>query len=143
VINGDVIPFLETEEPSLDQFPLPVEHITSSSTSSFKLPVHILLSFMEKVPDFIYVLSLRGLFLYVSPESCKNLLEWESTDLLGHKINEFVHPSDLVAVMRDLRNCSSEGNVNFICRMKRKNSGYTYMEMNGHVSLYIFESHFT
>ena len=93
------------------------------------------------MPDFIHVLSLRGLFLHVCPESCKKLLEYQSDEIIGHKISEFVHPSDLITVMRDLRNCSAEGSVNFICRMKRKvfynpnlkKSGYMYMEMNGHV----------
>ncbi|KAJ3301562.1 blue light receptor [Kappamyces sp. JEL0829] len=93
----------------------------------------IQLSFLEKMSDFIHVLSLRGLFLHVSPEPCKRLLEWDQGEIVGHKISEFVHPSDLVTVMRDLRNCSAEGSVNFICRMKRKRSGYIYMEMNGHV----------
>jgi hypothetical protein len=104
-----------------------------SSSTKLQDPVH--LSFMEKVPDLIHVLSLRGLFLHISPESCKRLLEWDYTEVVGHKFSEFVHPSDLVTVMRDLRNCSAEGSVNFICRMKRKTSGYIYMEMNGHVCL--------
>lgn len=90
-------------------------------------------SFIEAVPDFIHVLSLRGLFLHVSPEASKRLLEYDAEEMVGHKISEFVHPSDLVTVMRDLRNCSAEGSVNFICRMKRKLSGYLYMELNGHV----------
>merc|ERR1719223_1638467 len=91
------------------------------------------LAFLERIPDFVHVLSLRGLFLHVIQESCKNVLEYDAKDLIGHKISQFVHPSDLVTVMRDLRNCSSDGSVNYICRMKRKFSGYVYMEMNGHV----------
>jgi PAS domain S-box-containing protein len=93
----------------------------------------LLLSFVDSCPDFIFVLSLRGLFLHVSTDSCRKTLEYEPDDMIGHKIAEFVHPSDLVSVMRDLRNCSTEGSINFICRIRRKKSGYFYMEMNGRV----------
>jgi PAS domain S-box-containing protein len=101
-------------------------------TSNNAVP-KLLLSFVDTSPDFIFVLSLRGLFLHVSAESCKKMLEYDPEDMIGHKIAEFVHPSDLVSVMRDLRNCSTEGSINFICRIRRKLSGYFYMEMNGRV----------
>ena len=118
---------IENEDSPIDLGP-PTTDFSSKLLAPSFLP-----SFMEKVPDFIFVLSLRGLFLYVSQDPCRNVLEWESDQVLGHKISEFVHPSDLVTVMRDLRNCSTEGSINFVCRMKRKVSGYVYMEMNGHV----------
>lgn len=98
------------------------------------LPIPKYLHHLDSMSDdFIFLLTLRGIFLSVSQNAGIRLLEYEEKDLIGHKISEFVHPSDEVALMRDLRNCSNEGSVNFICRVKRKNSGYFYMEMNAKV----------
>jgi hypothetical protein len=112
----------------------------SSSSSSTSEPPHSAIDrfinhFME-TSDFVHILSLRARFLYASPQSCKKLLEYNSqTDLIGHHLHEFVHPADLVSVMRELRTSRVGDSINFLCRFKRKYSGYIYMEITGHVRI--------
>lgn len=90
-----------------------------------------LYTYIEKSPDLLFVLSLRGLFIHVSNDPCLELLEYKASELIGLKISEIVHPSDLISVMRDLRNCSNDvSSANVLCRMKRKHSGFRYVEMN-------------
>ena len=56
---------------------------------------------LEYSPDFIYVLSLEGFFLYVAP-SIRNVLGFEAGKLVGKLIMEYCHPADLVPLMREL-----------------------------------------
>lgn len=88
--------------------------------------------FDEISSDFIFVLSLRGLFLHVSEKQAK-LIGYTPKEMIGRTVGEFIHPSDLVALMRDLRDCSTKSRANSICRVRRKNLGYFYMELNAHV----------
>jgi len=84
--------------------------------------------------DFVHVLSLRGVFLYVSPD-CKRILEYDEDDLIGHSLSEFCHPGDLVSVMRELKESSTgENPVNIVYRIRRKYSGYIWMESSGKCS---------
>jgi len=89
--------------------------------------------FIDNCGDFVHVLSIRGLFLYTSPKSLKEVLGYESKDLQGKNISEFVHPSDLVFVMRELRSASSNNAINIVCRFQRKCGKYLYVELRGHV----------
>ncbi|KAJ3102517.1 blue light receptor [Phlyctochytrium planicorne] len=94
---------------------------------------HFISKFLE-TSDFIHILSLRARFLYASPVAAKRILEYSSgAELLGRELHEFVHPADLVSVMRELRTSRPGDNINFICRFKRKFSGYIYLEVNGHI----------
>ncbi|KAJ3411755.1 blue light receptor [Chytridiales sp. JEL 0842] len=94
---------------------------------------HFISKFLE-TSDFVHILSLRARFLYVSPASCKKLLEYDSpNELIGHHLHEFVHPADLVSVMRELRTSRAGDGINFLCRFRRNHSGYVYMEVNGHI----------
>ncbi|KAJ3041346.1 blue light receptor [Rhizophlyctis rosea] len=90
-------------------------------------------NFIESFGDFVHILSLRGLFLYAAPNSSQKLLEYSAEELMGHPLSEFVHPADLVSVMRELRSAAPEDAINIICRFRRKVSGYMYMEINGHM----------
>ncbi|KAI8846474.1 hypothetical protein BC829DRAFT_398345 [Chytridium lagenaria] len=97
------------------------------STSPFSLDSY-------SQPYFVHILSLRARFLYASPVAAKRILEYSSGgELLGRELHEFVHPADLVSVMRELRTSRPGDNINFICRFKRKFSGYIYLEVNGHI----------
>lgn len=89
--------------------------------------------FIDNCGDFVHILSIRGLFLYTSPKSLKEVLGYESKDLQGKNISEFVHPSDLVFVMRELRSASSDDTINIVCRFQRKSGNYVYVELRGHV----------
>lgn len=89
---------------------------------------------VEESGDFLFILSLRGLFLYAATGSAQRVIEYRAEELMGHNLNEFVHPADFVSVMRELRTTSPGDGVNLLCRFRRKQSGYSYMEINGHVS---------
>jgi PAS domain S-box-containing protein len=103
----------------------------SNNQSNLEIP-SLLDEFDEISSDFIFVLSLRGLFLHVS-EKHANLIGYTPKEMIGRTVGEFIHPSDLVALMRDLRDCSTKGRANSICRVRRKTLGYLYMELNAHV----------
>ena len=100
------------------------------NTQNLPVAMH---NFLETYSDFVHILSLRGLFLYAAPSSTERLLEYSAEELMGHPLSEFVHPADLVAVMRELRAATPEDSINFMCRFRRKHSGYMYMEISGHV----------
>ncbi|KAG1716804.1 hypothetical protein ID866_326 [Astraeus odoratus] len=61
---------------------------------------------LELLPDFLLVLSLKGLFLYVAP-SVRLVLGYEPHELVGRNIADVCHPADLVPLMRELK----EGSV--------------------------------
>ncbi|KAI8817192.1 uncharacterized protein EV422DRAFT_542800 [Fimicolochytrium jonesii] len=89
--------------------------------------------FLDDMGDFVHILSLRGLFLYAAPRATKQLLGYSAEDVMGHNLHEFVHPSDYVAVMRELRMANPGESINILCRFRRKHSGYVYLEINGHI----------
>ncbi|KAH6652095.1 PAS domain-containing protein [Truncatella angustata] len=85
---------------------------------------------LENADDVVHVLSLKGLFLYLSP-SCKRLLEYDSTELVGNSISTICHPSDIVPVTRELKDTTNGSSVNIVFRIRRKQSGYTWFESHG------------
>lgn len=90
---------------------------------------------LENADDVIHVLSLKGLFLYVSP-SCKRILEYDVADLLGTPLSEICHPSDIVPVTRELKDAQMGGEgVSLAFRVRRKVSGYMWFESFGTMCL--------
>jgi PAS domain S-box-containing protein len=89
---------------------------------------------LENTDDVVHVLSLKGLFLYLSP-SCKSVLEYDSSELVGTALSSVCHPSDIVPVTRELKDSSTGATVNVVFRIRRKKSGYTWFESHG--SLYV------
>lgn len=85
---------------------------------------------LENTDDVVHVLSLKGLFLYLSP-SAKKILEWDAGDLVGNPISSICHPSDIVPVMRELKDTTAGNTVNLVFRIRRKQSGYTWFESHG------------
>ncbi|KAF5027169.1 hypothetical protein F66182_742 [Fusarium sp. NRRL 66182] len=85
---------------------------------------------LENTDDVVHVLSLKGLFLYLSP-SCKKVLEYEATDLVGNSLSTVCHPSDIVPVTRELKDTTTGNPVNIVFRIRRKHSGYTWFESHG------------
>lgn len=85
---------------------------------------------LENTDDVVHVLSLKGLFLYLSP-SCKKILEYDPTDLVGNPISSICHPSDIVPITRELKDTAVEKYVNIVFRVRRKQSGYTWFESHG------------
>ncbi|KAI9781026.1 MAG: blue light receptor [Peltula sp. TS41687] len=85
---------------------------------------------LENTDDVVHVLSLKGLFLYLSPASRK-VLEYDSSELVGSALSSVCHPSDIVPVTRELKDTSTGASVNVVFRIRRKHSGYTWFESHG------------
>lgn len=114
--------------------------------------LHMLL--LEKSPDFIVVLSLKGAFLYVAP-SVRLVLGYEPEELVGKSISDYCHPADLVPLMRELKessitpsttstdsaspNATSSHShapslpktVDLLFRARAKSTAYTWIECRG------------
>ncbi len=101
---------------------------TDDPDSTKRLWTRVLL---EHTDDVILVLSLKGVFLYCSP-SCREILEYDPEELIGRALSTVCHPSDIVPVMRELKDASSaQENINIIFRIRRKLSGYLWFELVG------------
>ena len=85
---------------------------------------------LENTDDVLHVLSLKGLFLYLSQASRK-ILEYEPHELVGTALSSVCHPSDIVPVTRELKDTSPGATVNVVYRIRRKHSGYTWFEAHG------------
>lgn len=68
------------------------------------------------------------------------MLEYEASDLVGKTLQSFCHPSDIVPVMRELKESGSNSQpiINLLYRLKRKKSGYVWIEAQG--KLYLEQS---
>ncbi|KAK4497548.1 hypothetical protein PRZ48_011999 [Zasmidium cellare] len=88
---------------------------------------------LENTDDVVHVLSLKGLFQWVSPSALR-VLEYEPSELIGTALSSVCHPSDIVPVTRELKDTSTGAAVNVVFRIRRKNSGYMWFE--GHGSLH-------
>lgn len=85
---------------------------------------------LENTDDVVHVLSLKGLFLYLSP-SCRKILEYDASELVGTALSSVCHPSDIVPVTRELKDTSAGTTVNVVFRIRRKQSGYVWFESHG------------
>lgn len=102
----------------------------STDEGKFRRCWHELL--LDESPDFIHVLTIKGIFLYCS-DSTAQLLEYEPSELVGKSLKAICHPSDITTVMRELKQSSNHSTepVNLIYRVRRKNSGYMWIECCG------------
>jgi PAS domain S-box-containing protein len=89
---------------------------------------------LENTDDVVHVLSLKGLFMYLS-QSCRKVLEYEPNELVGTALSSVCHPSDIVPVTRELKDTSNGSIVNVVFRIRRKKSGYTWFESHGSLSV--------
>lgn len=89
---------------------------------------------LENTDDVVHVLSLKGLFLYLSPSSRK-VLEYDPSELVGTALSSVCHPSDIVPVTRELKDTSTGAAVNVVFRIRRKQNGYTWFESHGSLHL--------
>ncbi|KAJ6115097.1 White collar 1 protein [Penicillium sp. IBT 16267x] len=85
---------------------------------------------VENTDDLIYVLSLNGEFLYLSP-SCKRILEYDSIELVGKTLSTICHPSDIGPVIRDLRASTTPAPLSVVYRIRQKYKGYIWFESHG------------
>ncbi|OAC99560.1 hypothetical protein MUCCIDRAFT_149173 [Mucor lusitanicus CBS 277.49] len=120
-------------QPSEAEPPMDVETLikeASTDEGKFRRCWHELL--LDQSPDFIHVLTIKGIFLYCS-DSTAQLLEYEPSELVGKSLKAICHPSDITTVMRELKQSSNHSTepVNLIYRVRRKNSGYMWIECSG------------
>lgn len=119
--------------PSDSEPPMDVETLikeASTDEGKFRRCWHELL--LDQSPDFIHVLTIKGIFLYCS-DSTQQVLEYEPAELVGKSLKAICHPSDITTVMRELKQSSNDSTepVNLIYRVRRKNSGYMWIECCG------------
>ena len=99
------------------------------------------LALLGSAPDFIHVLSLRGLFLYVAP-SVKRVLGYAAEDLAGKSIEDYCHPADLIPLRRELKQPSSVSStdggpppapkkVDLLYRIRSRDGAFVWIESRG------------
>jgi len=65
---------------------------------------------LDQSHDLVFVLSLKGNFLYMSPSS-ERLLGYKPHEMVGKSISEFCHPSDVVPLFRELKDSTSNASI--------------------------------
>ena len=85
---------------------------------------------LENTDDVIHVMSLKGLFMYLSP-SARRVLEYEPSELIGTALSSICHPSDIVPVTRELKDSAGGNSINIVYRIRRKHSGYMWFDCYG------------
>ncbi|KAJ3188780.1 blue light receptor [Gaertneriomyces sp. JEL0708] len=107
----------------------PLKHIAPTHKPEFDLSDCELI---DASPDFVHILSSRGMILFASAQASTDLLEYDKSELVGHNISKFCHPADVTSLIRELKGARVEDNVAAVYRFKRKRSGYGWMEVRGH-----------
>ncbi|KAK0557668.1 hypothetical protein OC846_000235 [Tilletia horrida] len=77
---------------------------------------------LDNSHDLVHVLSLKGIFLYVSP-SVERILGYKAEELIGRSISDFCHPSDVVPVFRELKDSTSNASIAAAARRSAKAAG--------------------
>lgn len=87
---------------------------------------------LDQSCDFIHVLSLKGIFLYVS-NSSSFMLEYEPSELLRNSLSSICHPSDIIPIMREIKDATLNPDkmINLVYRIRRKKSGYIWIDCRG------------
>ena len=108
-------------------------------------PLSLLL--LAASPDFIHVVSLKGVFLYVAP-SVRDVLGYEPVELVGRSLAEFCHRADVVPLTRELKDSSvtpgtgtpaaiaharteSRRKVDLLFRIRTKSGELVWLECRG------------
>lgn len=82
--------------------------------------------------EFIHVLTLKGVFLYVSPSSLE-LFGYPNNALMGHSVSKICHANDMIPIMRELKEAASspDSSFNLTYRIRRTTGEYVWMESVG------------
>lgn len=113
----------------LDSTQIDFENLSTSEQQIQKEWNKVLL---DQSSDFIHVLSLKGLFLYVSNSSL-DMLEYKPEELIGNSLSSICHPSDIIPVMREIKEATTNLDkvINLLFRIRRKSSGYIWIDCRG------------
>ena len=85
----------------------------------------------ENMVDIVGQVDTKGVFLYVSP-SIKKLLGYQTVQILGNSIFEFVHPEDLEMTLNCFNRCMETGKPEKIRKRVKTSSGdYKWIETMG------------
>lgn len=141
---------LLADPPFLQSIPISTSTTMSSEKADSAQESNQMLNLLllERSPDFIHVLSLKGSFLYVAP-SVRRVLGFEPEELVGKSVADFCHPADLIPLMRELKeasvghstSCDEQGStstssghakpVDLLFRVQSKSNGYVWVECRG------------
>lgn len=87
---------------------------------------------LEELRDLLHILTPDGRVLFIS-SSCKALTGWDSSEIQGHFINEFIHPDDIGIFVKEFNESIASGNpLRFFYRFKKADGMYTIFESHGH-----------
>lgn len=90
---------------------------------------------LDELKDLMYILSPDGRLLFVSP-SAKHLTGYESQDLVGKSISDFIHPDDSALYIREFNESIATGNsLRFFHRFRTAEEKYRIFECHGHPHL--------
>lgn len=90
---------------------------------------------IEEIKDLLYILTPDSRFLYLSP-SCKNLTGYESQELKGKFIHDYIHPDDSSLFLREFNESIATGhNLRMFYRFRAKDNQYLIFECHGHPHL--------
>ncbi|MFC1782804.1 PAS domain S-box protein, partial [Planctomycetota bacterium] len=85
---------------------------------------------IENSHDIIYAISPEGILTFISPQAFK--LGYSEKEIIGHHIQEFIHPDDIEHVMSDLRLTVTTGEIPVTeFRLRKKDGTYIYAEETG------------
>lgn len=86
----------------------------------------------DHATDLISRHNAEGIYLYASP-ACRDLLGYESEELVGHSAYEFFHPDDIANIQKCHRVLLSTSDVNTVSyRVRRINGEFIWFETTSH-----------
>lgn len=90
---------------------------------------------LEELKDMLHILTPDGRILYVSP-SCKALTGYETHQLVGRFVNEFIHPDDSSIFVKEFHESIASSNpLRFFYRFRKTDGTWVIFESHGHPHL--------
>ncbi|TKA73688.1 hypothetical protein B0A49_04327 [Cryomyces minteri] len=90
---------------------------------------------LDELKDFLHILTPDGRIQYVSP-SCKYLTGYDTNQLNGKFVTEFIHPDDSGIFVREFNESIASGNpLRFFYRFRKDDGTYAIFESHGHPHL--------
>ncbi|KDQ32172.1 hypothetical protein PLEOSDRAFT_1035381 [Pleurotus ostreatus PC15] len=131
--------FIESLPPSSTTVAPPSSEKADSREASTSLSTVLL----SNTPDFMLVVSLKGLFLYVAP-AVRRVLGYEPEELVGKAITDYCYQHDIVPLTRELKESSATPGstndlphstmprtVDLLFRARTKAGDYVWVECRG------------
>nr|KAJ3413638.1 blue light receptor [Polyrhizophydium stewartii] len=106
--------------------------LAAASGQAAKLRANSHCEIAKHHPDFVHILSSRGIILYASEASTRSGLGYSPRDLVGHNIGDYCHPGDAITLMRDLKGATRGQIVSTFARLRSKSGEYIWLQIAGH-----------